>query len=212
MKSQDMIVLFKIESLQQRWADNYVLHKDLFGFPPEGENWIGEAINSASAPSEEYIERLFSMRSLESETGISKTQVNLSLKRMFKVGLVKNSRQNGLPIVNTKALLEFIAYGIRYVFPAELGKPTRGIPTSIAAPVLKGQLMAPMDLVPVWPHYLGTEKGLSVEPLHDNVGQAIKSDSLCYAFLALTDSVRLGQPRERNLAISFLEKLLGVKK
>lgn len=211
MKSQDIVVLFKIESLHQRWKDKLPFYNDIFAFPPNGENWIGESNHSPSSPSEEYIERLFSVRALESETGISKTQVNLSLKRMYKVGLVKDSRRNGLPTINSKSLLEFIAYGIRYVFPAELGRPARGVPTSIAAPVLKNQLMAPTDLIPVWPHHLGTEKGLSVKPLHDNIVEAIKSDSLCYALLALTDAVRLGQPRERNLAINFLEKLLGVK-
>lgn len=211
MKSHDLIVLFKIESLHQKWAGNAGFPGDIFTFPPDGENWLEESNRELVELREGYIDRLFSVRSLESETGISKSQVNLSLKRMYKVGLVKDSRRNGFPVVNSKSLLEFIAYGIRYVFPAELGKPTRGIPTSIAAPVLKGQLMAPREVTPVWPHHLGTANGFSVDPLHDNIVQAIKSDSLSYALLALTDAVRLGQPRERNFAVDLLQRLLMVK-
>lgn len=211
MKSHDLIVLFKIESLHQKWVSNAGFCGGLFAFPPDGENWLGEPDRGLLDSSEGYIDRLFSVRSLESETGISKTQISLSLKRMYKVGLVKDSRRNGFPAVNSKSLLEFIAYGIRYVFPAELGKPTRGVPTSIAAPVLKGQLMAPSEVTPVWPHHLGTEKGFSVEPLHNNIVQAIKSDSLSYALLALTDAVRLGQPRERNFSVDLLQRLLMVK-
>jgi hypothetical protein len=37
---------------------------------------------------------------------------------------------------------------------------------------------------------------------------AVKQDPTLYAFLALVDAIRLGQPRERKLAAQTLETLL----
>lgn len=209
MKSHDILILFKIASIQQQRIDHVVLNTDVINPLPSQQNWLGEPQQEYFVDSDEGDSRLFSVRALESATGISKTQVNLSLHRMYEVGLLKQSRLDGLPLLNSKALTEFIAYGIRYVFPAEMGKPTRGIPTALSAPVIRSELVLTSESVPVWPHHQGQIKGYSVAPLHENVAQAIKSDSRCYAFLALTDAIRLGQPRERKIALSLLEKLLG---
>lgn len=65
---------------------------------------------------------------------------------MHDVGLAKNDRRLGIPKTNSKALLEFIAYGIRYVLPAKEGELTRGIATSIAAPVLQRKLITSGEL------------------------------------------------------------------
>ena len=174
MKSQDIVLLLKLVSLHSTNSS-----KD-----------IGES--------------LFSVRSLEAETGISKSQISLSLKRMYSVGLAKIDRESQLPKTNTKALLEFITYGIKYVFPAKEGEITRGIATSIAAPVLSGELMTSGDLPPVWPFAKGTTKGRSVVPLHSNTLETIQKDKCLYAMLALVDAIRLGHPRERNLALKKL--------
>ena len=147
------------------------------------------------------------MRTLESDTGISKSQVNLSLKRMTEVGLVKLDRKLAVPKTNIKALLEFIAYGIRYVFPAKEGEITRGIATSIAAPVLQRKFMTSGDFSPVWPYAKGRSKNVSIARLHPNVFQAVRKDPRMYAYLALTDAIRLGNPRERNFALDNLQQL-----
>ncbi|WP_423186131.1 hypothetical protein ACO1PK_13500 [Alishewanella sp. d11] len=209
MKSQDIVVLFKIESLTQRWINPDRYHAEWL-VPYSQTNWLGEDILNIEEPSVAYTESLFSVRALEQETGISKSQISLSLKRMFEVGLAKADRKTGLPKANTRGLLEFIAYGIQYVFPAKEGEVTRGIATSIAAPVLQGKLMSSGELAPIWPYFNGQLKGVAVQPLHENIFTAVRTDDLCYALLALTDAVRIGHSRERTIAIDMLRKLLQV--
>ena len=148
----------------------------------------------------------YNVRALAAETGISKSQVSLSLQRSYEVGLAKRDRHSGIPHVNAKGLLEFIIYGLSYVFPAKLGAVTRGIATSFGAPVLEGKLLSAGELVPVWSDALGTTMGRSVVPLFKSVGYAIQNDRELYALLALVDAIRLGQPRERNLAIKMLKQ------
>ena len=67
------------------------------------------------------------------------SQVNLSLQRSFDVGLAKRDRELNVPRANKGALLVFIVTSIRYLFPAKLGAVTRGIKTSLSAPVFKQQ-------------------------------------------------------------------------
>ena len=152
----------------------------------------------------------YSVRALAESTGISKSQVNLALQRCFEVGLAKQGRHAGSPRVNVKELRNLIVYGARYMFPVKLGSMTRGIRTTLAAAVFKGELLSAGELVPVWPDPEGKVKGLSVEPLFKSVAYAIKKerDDDFYGLLALVDSIRLGQARERNLAIKMLDEWL----
>lgn len=207
MKSQDIVVLFKIESLTQRWI-NPNRYDEALLVPHSSSDWLGNDLQHNNEPPVAFTESLFSVRALEQDTGISKSQVSLSLNRMFEVGLAKTDRRTGLPKTNTRGLLEFIAYGIQYVFPAKEGEVTRGIATSIAAPVLQGKLMTSGELAPIWPYFKGQTKGVAVQPLHDNIFAAIRRDDLTYALLALTDAVRIGHSRERGIAIDMMRKLL----
>jgi len=146
----------------------------------------------------------YSVRALAESTGISKSQVNLALQRCFEVGLAKQGRHAGPPRVNANELRNLIVYGVRYMFPVKLGSMTRGIRTTLAAPVFKGELMSAGEFVPVWPDPEGKIKGLSVEPLFKSAPYAVRRDPDFYALLALVDSIRLGEPRERKLAVDML--------
>jgi len=213
MKSQDIGLLLKLECLHKR-------EKGIL--PPIDSNWIDWEVDviggdddqhgfyHQSMNADDYIISQYSTRSLALSTGISKSQVNLALRRCFDVGLAKRDRQSDLPRVHAKALLEFIVYGLKYVFPAKLGAVTRGITTSLAAPILEGKLISTGDLLPVWPDAQGKTKGQTVEPLFKFVTYAVRRDAELYAFLALVDAIRIGQPRERNLATDLLAKRLGV--
>jgi len=64
------------------------------------------------------------------------------------------------------------------------------------------------ELPPVWSYAKGKVKGVAIEPLHKNISVAIHNDPVVYAMLALTDSIRIGQPRERNLAVKKLNQLI----
>ena len=183
MKSQDIGLLLKLVCLQKREIDQYG-----------------------------NLAQRYSVRAIAQETGISKSQVSLALQRCFKVGLAKRERKLGVPRTNTKGLFEFIVYGIRYVFPAEPGIVARGIATSFGAPVLKDQLISAGELVPVWPDAQGDTKGQAVTPLFQSVTYAIRKDDELYALLALVDAIRLGMPRERNLAIEMIRQRLEIVK
>jgi len=215
MKSQDIGLLLKLECLHGRegavlpsidsnWID---WEEEIIGGDDEQHGFDLQPMNA-----DDYIINQYSTRSLALSTGISKSQVNLALRRCFDVGLAKRDRHSDLPRVHTKALFDFIIYGLKYVFPTKLGAVTRGITTSLAAPILEGKLISTGDLLPVWPDAQGNTKGQTVEPLFKSVTYAVRRDAELYALLALVDAVRIGQPRERNLATDLLAERLGVSR
>ena len=159
---------------------------------------------------QENIKARYTARALEQETGISKSQVNLSINHCYDIGLLKKDRHLDVPRVNVRALDEFIAYGLKYVFPAKPVALTRGIATAFAAPVLNEKLMSAGELPFVWSDARGNTKGLAIEPLFKSVTFAIRRDPKMYALLALIDAIRIGQPREANLAKQLLKEQLGV--
>jgi len=180
MKSQDIVLLLKLVSLEQQ----------------------ANVADSPVAP------EVFSMRALEEATGISKSEVSSAMQRCFAVGLAKSERKTGLPRTNSKALYEFIAYGLKYVFPAKPGAITRGIATGHAAPIMAGKLLSAGQHVYVWPDAQGNVTGQGVEPLFRTVTKAVKQDENLYAMLALVDAIRLGNEREAALAKKMLQQML----
>lgn len=229
MKNQDIGLLLKLICLHKQ--EEWLYHQFDVGHWDEGpyhqfnqEHWqdwelIDNGYDSKSleerhlqkSPDDYIIER-YSVRALAKETGISKSQVSLALQRNYDIGLARRDRKLGIPRVNTKALFEFIIYAVRYVFPARPGAVTRGIATSLGAPVLEGQLMSTGDLIPVWPDARGNTKGQAVEPLFKSATYAVRRDAELYALLALVDAIRIGQPRERNMGIELLQKRLEITK
>ena len=179
MKSQDIIVLLKLALLHQRNNGH--------------ENIMADA---------------FSVRGLEGSLGISKSEVNASIKRSIESGLALKERHSDHPKANLKALIEFIIYGLRYVFPVKPGAMVRGIPTAAAAPVLKSELHSLGEHICVWPDPEGKEMGQSLNPLFKSAPFAAKQDHDLYDLLALVDAIRLGNPRESKLAQSLLEQRL----
>jgi hypothetical protein len=217
MKSQDIGLLLKLSILQKYGAPGDDGGRRVRKAWPDGwQDWETEAGNEAwiqldyvGPLKDEALNQILTVRGLSHQTGISKTQVSLSLKRCVEIGLAKFSRKDDLPMANTRRLLEFIAYGLRYVFPASPKELTRGIGTSYAAPVLAGQLMSAGEFDPVWADPEGNRKGLRVEPLYKGAIYAAKIDPHMYAALALVDAIRMGNPREANFAMKILEDRIG---
>ncbi len=81
-------------------------------------------------------------------TGISKSQVNLSLQRSIESGLAILDRKSQVPGANTGALKDFIVYGLPYVFSVKLEAVTRGISISLAAPILQSVLQSAEPRLP----------------------------------------------------------------
>jgi hypothetical protein len=66
---------------------------------------------------------------------LSQSEVSKLLARSKYAGLMGASGQR----VHKQALLEFLQYGIAYVFPAQPGAMARGIPTAHSAPSVEAE-------------------------------------------------------------------------
>lgn len=104
--------------------------------------------------------------------------------------------------VYRNGLLEFIIYGLKYVFPAHPGEFTRGIPTAHTAPPLSKKIVS--DEAFVWPSPEGTTRGQAIEPLYGSVPTIVSQAPALYEMLALIDALRVGRAREQALAVQEL--------
>lgn len=213
MKSQDLLLLFKMISLEQRERQSQRLEEDSMVReqlqPDLVAAWQGW---DEPSPEEELKSHAdsYSVRALEASLGVSKTEVAAAQKRCLEIGLLHLDARSNLPVVNRKPLLDFVEHGLRFVFPVRPAEITRGIPTGFAAPVLEGRLMSGGDNICVWPDAYGNRKGQAVAPLFRTVPGAVKKDRQLYEYLALVDAVRLGAAREARLAMDLLrEKVLS---
>ncbi len=226
MKSQDIVILFKLISLGLQ-AKGERVKKRVFSVEKESaslgfqnlpdyiqnfetvqlssiDDWRGW--DGIDEDFEGHSSQTYSVRSLSSALGLSKTEVSSSLNRCREIGLIYTSHTDGIPLVRSKALLDLVTYSIRYIFPVKPGPIVRGIPTAFAAPVLAGKVMSGGDLIPVWPDAYGKSKGQEITPLYKTVPGAVKKDELLYHFLALVDAIRIGGPREAKVADAMLRE------
>jgi hypothetical protein len=146
-------------------------------------------------------------KSLAEEIFVTPVEVSHSLRRCQASGLLHLSDLGKL--VNRSGLFEFLSHGLRYVFPAERGSMTRGIPTGAAAEPLKSMFLDNGEPPPVWPYADGTIRGIALTPLHRQVPRAALRDSGLYALLTLVDSIRSDRIRERKFAIEELRKRMN---
>ncbi len=147
----------------------------------------------------------WSYSKLAEELCMSSSEVHAALKRAHKSRLIDNEKN----YVVHSALLEFMVHGVKYCFPPELGKQTRGIPTGYAAPFMQETIMQGNDLPPVWPYAEGTVKGISLQPIYRSVPDAAVKDDKLYELLALVDMIRSGRARERAIAEDRFTKILS---
>lgn len=64
----------------------------------------------------------------------------------------------------------------------------------------------------VWPYGKGTVRGHSIIPLYPSVPEAALKDSKIHQLLALTDALRVGRAREKEIAILELKKRFDLGK
>jgi DNA-binding Lrp family transcriptional regulator len=148
------------------------------------------------------------------ELEMSSSEVHAAVKRAVKSGLMQveaNAGASHRKSTNRHALLEFLIHGLKYVFPAERGGETRGMPTALFAPNVPSQVVG-TGPVSVWPDPTGEVRGYEFRPLFRSVPAAAKHDDELYVLLALVDAIRGGSARERNIAVKELtRKLVGNK-
>jgi hypothetical protein len=130
---------------------------------------------------------------------ISQSEISKSLARSKFAGLIDPSGKK----VFKMALLEFLQYGIRYVFPERPGALVRGIPTAHSAMPLSNIIVSEEHYV--WPSGKGRTRGQAITPLYPSVVDAVQNDEKLHELLALVDALRVGKVREKEIAIKELK-------
>lgn len=142
-----------------------------------------------------------SCRKLAESLGMSASSVSESLERCRKAQLLDRNKKR----VNALALLEFLCHGVMYVFPVELGRVIRGVPTYISASPMKEQITDNGECY-VWRYARGTGRGHQIEPLYASVPEAVQDDEELYQLLVIVDALRMGRAREKKIAVEELTK------
>ncbi len=140
------------------------------------------------------------MKDIGNELGISASEISESLNRSYYAGLISNDKKTLMKM----SLLDFLQYGLKYVFPQRPGPIVRGMPTAYSAAPLSELIMS--NEAVVWPYEEGTCRGQSIEPLYQGVPLACENDPKLYELLALVDALRIGKARERTIAIEEIKK------
>lgn len=149
-------------------------------------------------------EREWTYPVLAHELSMSASEVHAGVRRAIAARLIDASRQR--PILG--ALEEFLVHGVRYAFPPDRGGLVRGLRTGCAAPPLQNLITQPDSPPPVWPDPEGKTQGFSFSPLYRTVPDAARRDRGLYELLALTDAIRGGGAREREVAARELRARL----
>ena len=142
------------------------------------------------------------------ELGMSPSEVHAGVKRAIRAGLAR-AGDGGCPARPvTRAVEEFVFYGVPHVFVPDQGGETRGIPTAWAAPRLREKLVTGNAPPPVWPHPEGTSRGYEFSPLYRAAPEAALRDEPLYNLLTLLDVLRMGRAREVSMARELFRDLM----
>lgn len=146
----------------------------------------------------------WSYNSLALELGMSPSEVHGAVKRAIAADLAVDF--DGCVQPNFRNLEEFLIHGIRYVFIAERGQLTRGMPTAYATLPLSEKIVPDQEPLPVWPDSQGEVRGMIFSPLYRSAPEASRNDPALYELLALVDAIRGGKARERDIAAKELTR------
>lgn len=155
------------------------------------------------------VPQAWSYPSLAAFTGLSASQCHASCKRLQKASLLRQDPDEAWQ-VSAQKLTEFLAHGVPYVFPGQLGEPTKGIPTAYSAEFVSQAFTATQTIPVVWPTMDGKAKGSGLDPLHPCQLRCIAKPrgEPIYRALVCVDLLRIGQSRERTWAKDTLSTLL----
>ncbi|HEY7772631.1 MAG TPA: helix-turn-helix domain-containing protein [Marinagarivorans sp.] len=148
------------------------------------------------------------MRDLAEVLGFSASEVSKAAKRLVVSGLLVE--RDGLYFAETRALSEWLCFGLRYALPPKVSGFGRGMGTAWNCDLVKSPIVPPSPAF-IWPMPGGEQEGVFVEPIYQSVPLAASKDVLLYQALALVDAVRLGKPRELAIARESLTALLSAK-
>jgi hypothetical protein len=147
-----------------------------------------------------------SVRGLESELGLSKSTVALSIRRLREANLLKDNEAGGLRINKLEAR-DFLEHGARWIAPAKVGDFQLGLPTAHSFESLARKLSGDHDPV-VLPLPQGPMRGRAVSPVHPKAPAAAQKDPELLHLLAIVDALRIGRARDREVAVAELRACL----
>lgn len=134
---------------------------------------------------------------------ISESEISESLRRSEYSGLISNVESKS---VNKLAFLDFLIYGLKYVFPAKPSGIGRGFATAHSAPPLNEKIVSEENYI--WEHAQGNTRGLIIEPLFKTVPNILEHNPILYELLSLTDGIRTGNSRVFSLSVELLKSKL----
>lgn len=141
-------------------------------------------------------------KNLAKELFISTAEVSHGMKRL-RVSQFINQESS----VSKEAVIEFLIHGLKYIFPAEFGTLGAGVPTAYAKPGFK-YVRYKKDDVYVWPHPQGSERGVVLKPIYPTLPDACLQDDQLYTIAALTEMIRVGRAREKNIAAEEITQFI----
>jgi hypothetical protein len=139
-------------------------------------------------------------RDLSSSLQISISEISESINRSEQAGLILNKK------ISRNALMEFIQYGLQYVFPQRPGAMATGMPTAHSHPYYADKIISNSPYV--WPLFTGNMRGETIEPLHKGVPNGAEIDDTLYLLLASVDMIRVGKMREIKIALQELKRYI----
>jgi hypothetical protein len=95
-----------------------------------------------------FRERIWSQLLMADELFMSQSEISQSLARSKYAGLLHTDGKS----INRISFMEFLQYGLKYVFPQTPGPIVRGVPTAHSAPPLDSIIQS--DEKYVWPSWL----------------------------------------------------------
>lgn len=145
----------------------------------------------------------WSPRDVHGDLGLAWSSLNLSLKRLDQLNIVRKGR------IHRSALAALLP-ALRYLMPTETApaQRVRGIPTGVSAPVFEGRILSTTPLV--WESENGEIEGIPIKPLHPGIPNAASVDSERHALFACLDAVRGGRAREYGMAMDRIRELIGL--
>ncbi len=147
-----------------------------------------------------YNDEEWKQQQIAADLHISQSEISKSIARSKYAGLLDETGKK----VRKLALIDFLEKGIAFVFSQRPGAVVRGVPTAHSASPLSELIQSEENYV--WPYATGKLRGQSVTPLYPNAPEAASRDAEMHILLALVDALRVGQRREKILAIDELKK------
>lgn len=149
-------------------------------------------------------DRKWTYEEVATSIGLSKSEVYEGYKRAEACHLVDSLLNRPIK----KNLFQFFESGLRYVYPAVVGKTAKGMPTAHSGPLLSKIFSVTEENRYVWLTPKGKSKGQTIVPLYRSVPFACENDPKLYEIMSVLDTVRVGGARERAEALKLLTDLV----